>query len=104
MTSRETQTAHKHRRPTKRDFEGKTIKRFSRTADNIWRFWFTDGSSFAIHVLSVRREPLSAIDREDVKREGFPRWDAPKFVEFFCQSHHGCTLETIATRIEFENV
>lgn len=48
MTSRETQTAHKHRRPTKRDFEGKTIKRFSRTADNIWRFWFTDGSSFAI--------------------------------------------------------
>lgn len=39
---------HEHRKPTKSDFEGKTIKRFDQTADNIWRFWFTDGSSFAI--------------------------------------------------------
>lgn len=39
---------HKHRRPKKRDFEGKTVKRFSRTADNVWRIWFTDGSAFAI--------------------------------------------------------
>ena len=41
-------TEHEHRRPTKRDFEGKTIKRFVRTADNVWRFWFTDGTAFAI--------------------------------------------------------
>lgn len=39
---------HLHRRPFKRDFEGKTIRKFRRDADNIWRFWFTDGSAFAI--------------------------------------------------------
>jgi hypothetical protein len=39
---------HQHRRPKKPDFEGKTIKRFARTADNIWKFWFTDGTAFAI--------------------------------------------------------
>lgn len=39
---------HKHRRPRKKDFEGKTIKRFTCTADNIWRIWFTDGTAFAI--------------------------------------------------------
>jgi hypothetical protein len=39
---------HIHRRPTKRDFQGKTIKRFVRSADNLWKFWFTDGSAFAI--------------------------------------------------------
>ena len=39
---------HDHRRPKKRDFERKTVKRFVATADNIWRFWFTDGTSFAI--------------------------------------------------------
>lgn len=39
---------HTHRRPVRRDFEGKTIKRFVRSADNIWRFKFTDGSSIAI--------------------------------------------------------
>ena len=39
---------HQHRRPTKRDFEGKTVKRFIRTADNVYKFWFTDGTAFAI--------------------------------------------------------
>ena len=39
---------HIHRRPKKKDFEGKTIKRFQRSADNIWRFWFDDGTAFAI--------------------------------------------------------
>lgn len=39
---------HVHRRPTKRDFEGKTIKRFIRSADNVWKLYFTDGTSFAI--------------------------------------------------------
>lgn len=39
---------HRHRRPTKRDFEGKTVKRFVRTADNIWKLYFTDGSELAI--------------------------------------------------------
>ena len=39
---------HVHRRPKKADFEGKTIKRFKRDADNHWRIWFTDGTGFAI--------------------------------------------------------
>lgn len=39
---------HIHRRPAKRDFEGKTVKRFKRDADNVWRIWFTDGTAFAI--------------------------------------------------------
>jgi hypothetical protein len=39
---------HVHRRPRKKDFEGKTIRRFVRTADNIWKFYFTDGTSLAI--------------------------------------------------------
>lgn len=39
---------HIHRRPKKQDFEGRTIKRFIKTADNIWRFEFTDGKKLAI--------------------------------------------------------
>lgn len=41
-------TEHVHRRPCKRDFEGKTIHRFKADADNVWRIWFTDGTAFAI--------------------------------------------------------
>lgn len=39
---------HVHRRPRKKDFEGKTILRFKKSADNVWRLWFTDGTAFAI--------------------------------------------------------
>lgn len=39
---------HRHRRPTASDFQGKTIIKFSKTADNIWKFWFSDGSKLAI--------------------------------------------------------
>ena len=39
---------HQHRRPKRKDFEGKTVAKFRRDADNIWRIWFTDGSAFAI--------------------------------------------------------
>lgn len=39
---------HRHRKPKKRDFQGKTVKRFLRRADNIWQFEFTDGTAFAI--------------------------------------------------------
>ena len=42
------ETDHVHRRPTKKDFQGKTVKRFVCSADNVWRFWFTDGTAFAI--------------------------------------------------------
>lgn len=39
---------HIHRRPRKTDFEGKTVKRFIQSADNIWKIEFQDGSKFAI--------------------------------------------------------
>lgn len=48
MAKPESNTTHRHRKPLKKDFERKCIQRFARTADNIWKFWFTDGSSFAI--------------------------------------------------------
>lgn len=39
---------HEHRLATPADFEGKTIARFEAEACNVWRFWFTDGTAFAI--------------------------------------------------------
>jgi len=36
------------RRPRKKDFEGKTIKRFKRDADNVWHFEFTDGTKIEV--------------------------------------------------------
>lgn len=55
MTARQPALAvHEHRRPKKTDFEGKTVKRFTRTADNLWKFSFTDGSSFAIQCEAER--------------------------------------------------
>ena len=53
---------HSHRRPTKRDFEGKTIKRFVRSADNIWKFYFTDGTSLAIQSDNVGPYGLACME------------------------------------------
>ena len=39
---------HVHRRPKKKDFEGKKITKFILQADNIWQFQFEDGSRVAI--------------------------------------------------------
>lgn len=47
-TPERTIAEHIHRRPRRKDFEGKTVRRFERSADNIWRIWFTDGTAFAI--------------------------------------------------------
>jgi hypothetical protein len=67
-----------------------------------------------IRVVSVRSEPLSAMlvdpayGLTECVKEGFgdhPSLHLPQnFAEFFCASHRGCTLETPATRIEFEYV
>lgn len=62
-------------------------------------------------IVSVRREPLRAMldDTEygfvECEREGFGahpdyRWPSA-FVDFFCATHKGCTLDTVVTRIEF---
>lgn len=55
-------TEHVHRRPTKGDFEGKTIKRFEPDADNSWRFWFTDGTSFEIQSEVVGSYSLAVME------------------------------------------
>lgn len=64
-----------------------------------------------ITVVSVRREPLSAMTDSveygllECELEGFGnhpdyRWPS-QFVAMFCATHKGCTPETIVTRIEF---
>ncbi len=64
-----------------------------------------------IRVVDVRREPLRRIidDAEygliECKREGFGdhpayRWPSG-FVKMFCDTHKGCTPDTLITRIEF---
>ncbi len=54
-----------------------------------------------VEVVSVRREPLEAITAEDIEREGFPGWSPRTFIEFFCNTHKGCTPTTEVTRIEW---
>lgn len=56
-----------------------------------------------IRVLSVTREPLSAITQEDVVREGFADWTPAQFVSFYA-GHNGGDTDRIITRIEFEYI
>lgn len=63
-----------------------------------------------IEVVSVCREPLRrmldepAYGRQEVRREGFPNMTPAAFVQFFCESHKGCTPDTVITRIEFKYI
>lgn len=67
-----------------------------------------------IRVVSIRPEALSAMTDDvdyglaECELEGFGahptlRWPG-QFVEFFCNSHRGCTPATVIRRIEFEYV
>lgn len=56
-----------------------------------------------IRVTDVRREPLDAITKEDVVREGFPGMYPSEFTAMFCK-HMGCGGSDEVTRIEFEYV
>jgi hypothetical protein len=61
-----------------------------------------------IRVTGVRFEPLRKMmdDRdygtEECLREGFGDKSPAGFVEMFCSTHKGCTLDSLVTRIEFE--
>lgn len=55
-----------------------------------------------LRVIDVRREPLHAIDDDDVCREGFIM-PAHDFVEMFCD-HMKCDRDQMVTRIEFRYV
>lgn len=54
-----------------------------------------------VEVVSVRREPLSAITEADTIAEGFPALSPGEFVEFFCATHKGVQPDTEITRIEW---
>lgn len=54
-----------------------------------------------VEVVSVRREPLSAITADDTRAEGFPSMSPQEFVEFFCATHKGVQPDTEITRIEW---
>ena len=56
-----------------------------------------------IRVIDVRREPLTSITWDDVRREGFPGMTVQAFIEMFCKNYNCVAFETI-TRIEFEYV
>lgn len=53
-----------------------------------------------VEVVSVRREPLLVITREDVESEGFAGWSPLQFVQFFTD-HMGGWPEQVVTRIEW---
>lgn len=64
-----------------------------------------------IQLVNVRREKLrDLIDRDDgygfdeCRREGFPHYSPPMFVEFFCKGHKGCIPGSTVTRIEFVKI
>jgi len=67
-----------------------------------------------IEVVSATREPLRRMTDDleygfaECIREGFPpphRYSWPsEFITFFCDSHAGCTPESVVTRIEFRKV
>lgn len=53
-----------------------------------------------IGVVTVRREPLSAITADDVRREGYPGKTTEWFIEHFCRMNR-CSRDRIITRIAF---
>lgn len=55
-----------------------------------------------LEIVSVRREPLHAIDDDDVWREGF-NMPSHEFVAMFCD-HMGGDRTQLVTRIEFKYV
>ncbi len=56
-----------------------------------------------IEIVSVRAEPLNAITKEDVAREGFPQWTPAEFINFFA-GHNEVPQDTIVNRIEFRHL
>ncbi len=54
-----------------------------------------------IRIIDVRREPLDAIKKDDVIREGFPDYTVSSFVLMFCLHMKGGPGQFV-TRIEYE--
>lgn len=56
-----------------------------------------------VEVVSVRREPLDALQPGETALEGFPNMTGGAFVEFFCEQMR-CKPDTWVTRIEWRYV
>ena len=56
-----------------------------------------------IRVVSVRREWLYAIDKNDCVKEGFPKMSPVEFINMFIDEM-GCSDYDFVTRIEFEYI
>lgn len=56
-----------------------------------------------IEVISVRREPLNAITKDDCHREGFPDYTPQMFIDMLT-GHYNCQPDTLCNRIEFKKV
>lgn len=54
-----------------------------------------------VEVIAAFREHLDSILPSDVVAEGFPGQTPDWFVTFFCNTHKGCTPNTVVTRIEW---
>lgn len=63
-----------------------------------------------IEIVSVTREPLKAIvldrdyGRDEMAREGFPLLEPMEFIDMFCRSHYGTTIDSEVNRIEFRHL
>ena len=56
-----------------------------------------------IEIVSIRREPLSAMTDDDCAREGFPQFCAREFIAMLA-SHNGSSADVEVTRIEFHKL
>lgn len=54
-----------------------------------------------IRVTDVRLEPLDAIDKADLAKEGFLEQEPEDYIAMFTQ-HNKCKRDDLVTRIEFE--
>jgi hypothetical protein len=55
-----------------------------------------------IRVIDVRTEPLCAITKDEVIKEGFPEMARPDFIMMFVNHYKDLATDAPVTRIEFE--
>ena len=57
-----------------------------------------------LKVVSVKKETLRNITQEEVIKEGFPNMTPGDFVKMFCDTHTGCSPDSVINRIEFKYI
>ena len=57
-----------------------------------------------LRIVSVTREPLGAITKEDCIKEGFPDMMPQEFIKLYTKINRGTNSDTMVTRIEFEYI